>query len=84
MTRGHGGLEGFFSRDVFTMDGLPKSGWAVIQQKCMRLLLNKTRVHVSFAGYVLVFFSFFSGSYGSGLRVKVSPKNPEEWVELDL
>lgn len=47
-------------------------GWAVIRQKCMRVLLKKTQISMCFfAGGVFVVL----GSYGNALRIEVSTKN---------
>ena len=75
-----------FSENVFTESrqaSATEIGWAVIHQKCMPVVLNKTPlVHVSFAGDVFV--CFCREVMEAALKVEVSKKNhPEEWVTLN-
>ena len=66
MTWGHGGLEGFDWKR-FHHGWATEIRWAVIQQKCMPVLLNKTaNFHVFFAGDVFVCFfrEFFEAVWG--------------------
>ena len=72
MTWGHGGLEGFDWKR-FHHGWATEIRWAVIQQKCMPVLLNKTaNFHVSFAGDV--FGWFFSGVFEAVWGLKYPPK----------